>query len=102
AVLAHDSRQSAQIPFAGHRGRHHETPPDHFTPAVPAWPSAEHRIAAVNTGRTHWHPGRKHPDDSETAMAGKAVGSAMKARQRLATDQARRHHLLILSTAYGT
>ena len=72
-VLANDGRQGAQIPFAGHRGRHHETPRDHFTPAVPAWPSAEHRIAAVNTGRTHWHPGRKHADESETAMAGKAV-----------------------------
>jgi hypothetical protein len=27
AVLAHDGCQGTQIPFAGHRGRHHETPP---------------------------------------------------------------------------
>ena len=82
AVLAHDGRQGAQIPFAGHLGRHHGTPPDHATPAALVWPSAEHQIAAVNTDRTHWHPRRKHTfedkgqqhlDESETAIAGKAV-----------------------------
>jgi hypothetical protein len=40
------------------------------------------------------------PNSPERSSCGN--GSAMKARQRSATDQARAHQLLILSTAYGT
>jgi len=34
-VLAHDGRQGAQVPVAGHHRSHHEAPPNNVTPAAP-------------------------------------------------------------------
>ena len=56
AVLAHDGRQGAQVPFAGHHRSHHGAPPDNATPAAPTWPSADRRMAAMRLGLAHWHP----------------------------------------------
>src|SRR5215467_12329540 len=56
AVFADDSRQGAQVLFAGRHRSCHQVPLPNGTPVGAVWVSAERQMAAMAAGCTHWYP----------------------------------------------